>query len=65
MKEWLTIEEAADYIGYSISTLVTLRNRGHIKDHYPPGVARPRFRRSELDQMMTSEYRPKRRYKAK
>lgn len=49
---WLSTQQAADYLGFSVWTIRRLRNAGHIKEHRAPGVDSPRFHKDDLDRLM-------------
>jgi excisionase family DNA binding protein len=52
-KEWLTIQEAADYLGVSYGRLSTLVKKGVYPVSFVPGFkGLQRISRSRLDQMM-------------
>lgn len=52
-KEWLTIQEAADYLGVSYGRLSTLINEGKYPISLVPGFKKEqRVSRSRLDEML-------------
>jgi excisionase family DNA binding protein len=57
-QEWFTAKEAADYARLSVKALYQRRERGQLKA-YTMGHGRAlRFRRPELDALMTPDGRP-------
>lgn len=53
---WLSTQQAAEYLGFSVWTIRRLRNAGHIREHRAPGVDSPRFHRGDLDKLMTQKH---------
>jgi len=52
---WLTLEQAAEYLGVCKKTISRLREREVLTTYYPPKVDSPRVRRDELDRIMKAE----------
>lgn len=49
---WLTVKQAAEYAGVSVSTILRWEKRGHIKAHRTPSNHR-RFVREEVAALFT------------
>lgn len=52
--EWLTMLQAAAYVGMSYARFVTKANRGEIPSYRVPGQKRRRFRKKDLNDWMGS-----------
>jgi len=55
LKEWLTTDEAADYLGLSVGSLRNLTSNGHVT-HYKLG-RRNRYRLEDLRNLLLSQKR--------
>lgn len=51
---WLTVKEAAEYLRVSRATLYRMIADGRVKAYELPGSSRKRFKREELDELLSS-----------